>query len=142
MLIAFFLLFGVMYSAYDIYDEYSAQKEAEAAVTGISNQIRFIAITAPEYKAKKRIEFPENIHGEPYIFTLDSSRYNVKVTLLGKYSGENITEFAMLPEFKIKREGFNKNGEVSVGGTFDGMDAARAIIVEREGGNTVIKAVV
>lgn len=142
MFIAFFLLMGVMYSAYDIYDEYSAQREAEAAVLSISDQIAFVAGTAPEYTTKKRIDLPEYIHNEPYIFTLDSERYNVKIRLMGKFSHENITEFAMLPEFSIVREGvFNSKGEVSVGNTYTDMNISSAIIVSKDGSKIVIEAV-
>jgi hypothetical protein len=141
MLIAFFVLSGVFYSTYDIHDEYSAKKEAEATVIGISNQIALVATTAPEYSAKRRVELPDNIHGEPYIFTLDAQRYNVKITLMGKYSLENITEFAMLPEFKINGVGFNQKGEVSVGNTFEGMNTSSALIVSKSNGNTSISAV-
>lgn len=137
MLTAFFLLFGVMYSAYDIYDEYSAQREAEAAVSSISNQIAFVATTASEYSVEKRINLPEYIHGEPYILTVDDKRYNVKITLKGKYSQEDISEFAMLPELDIEREGFNQNGEVSVGSTFEKMKTASAIIVSKNGKTTI-----
>lgn len=142
MLFGFFLLLGVMYSAYDIYDEYSAKREAEAVVLSISNQIAFIATTAPEYSAKKRIELPDYIHGEPYIFTLDAERYNVKIRLMGKYSQENVSEFSMLPEFPIVREGlFNSKGEVSVGNTHTDMNISNAITVSKSNTITIITAV-
>ena len=142
MLVAFFLLLGVMYSAYDIYDEYSAQKEAGAVASGISNQIAFVATTADEYSVKRRIDLPPDIHGEPYIFTVDSDRYNVKIRLMGKYSQENISEFAMLPELTVERDGlFNLNGDVSVGNTFRGMNTSSAIIISKNNGSTTISAV-
>lgn len=141
MLIAFFVLLGVMYSTYDIYDEYSAQREAEAVVLSVSNQIAFVATTAPEYFAKRRIDLPEYIHGEPYIFTADNESYNVKVTLMGKYAQEDITEFAMLPELEIRREGFNPRGEISVGTAFEGMNTSSAIVVSKNNRTTIISAV-
>jgi len=142
MLIGFFLLFGVMYATYDTYDEYSAQREAEAAVMSISNQIAFVSTSAPEYSVEKRIVLPEYIHGEPYIFTLDNESYNVKITLLGRFSGEDVSEFAMLPEFPIIREGlFNKQGEISVGSTHTGMNVSSAILVSKNDTTTIISAV-
>jgi hypothetical protein len=142
MLIGFFLLLGVLYGAYDIYDEYSAQREAEAAVLSISNQIAFVSTTAPEYSVEKRIDLPEYIHGEPYIFTLDSERHNVKITLIGKFSQENVSEFAMLPEFPIVSVGlFNKKGEISVGSTHTGMNISTAITLSKSNSTTIISAV-
>ena len=142
MLIGFFLLLGVMYSAYDIYDEYSAQREAEAAVLSISNQIAFVSTTAPEYSVEKRVDLPEYIHGAPYIFTLNNESYNVKITLMGKFSHENVSEFTMLPEFPITREGlFNSKGEVSVGNTHTGMNISTAITVSKSNTTTIISAV-
>ena len=142
MLIAFFILLGVMYSAYDIYDEYSAQREAEAVVLSISNQIAFVSNTAPEYSVKRRIELPEYIHGEPYIFTLDDEKYNIKIRLMGKFSQEDITEFAMLPESEIRKEGFNSKGEISVGRTFEGMNTSSAIVASKSNESTIISTVV
>jgi hypothetical protein len=101
-----------------------------------------VATTADEYSVKRRIDLPQDIHGEPYIFTVDSERYNVKIRLMGKYSQENISEFAMLPEFKIKREGFNPEGDVSVGNTFSGMNTSSAIIISKTNGSTTISAVI
>lgn len=141
MLIAFFILLGVMYSAYDIYDEYSAQREVETVVLGISNQIAFVANTAPEYSVKRRIELPEYIHGEPYIFTLDDEKYNIKIRLMGKFSQEDITEFAMLPESEIRKEGFNSKGEIAVGTTFKDMNMSSVIVVSKSNGYTTISAV-
>lgn len=142
MLIAFFVLLGVMYSAYDIYDEYSARGEVEAVVLSISNQIAFVENTAPEYSVKRRIKLPDYIYSEPYIFTLDDERYNVNIRLMGKFSEKNITEFAMLPEFEIIKEGFNSRGEVSVGSTVEGMNMSSVIIVSKSNGSTIISAVV
>ncbi len=142
MLIAFFVLLGVLYGAYDIYDEYSAKREVEAVVLSISDQIAFVINTAPEYSAKRRIDLPGNIHGEPYIFTLDNERYNVKIRLVGKFAQEDITEFAMLPESVIVKDGFNSVGEVSVGTAFNGMNISSAIIVSRDKNYTIISAVV
>jgi len=142
MLVAFFILLGVMYGAYDIYDEYSAQREVEAVVLSISNQIAFVVNTAPEHSAKRRIDFPDYIHGEPYIFTLDDKRYNIEIRLMGKFSQKNVTEFAMLPQSVIIREGFNSKGEVSVGTTFEGMNMSSAIVVSKNNESTTISAAV
>lgn len=142
MLVAFFVLLGVMYGAYDLYDEYAAQREVEAVVLSISNQIAFVANTAPEYSTKRRIDFPDYIHGEPYIFTLDDERYNIEIRLMGKFSQKNITEFAMLPQSVIIKKGFNYKGEVSIGTTFDGMNMSSAIVVSKNNESTIISAVV
>lgn len=142
MLVAFFILLGVMYGAYDLYDEYAAQREVEAVVLSISNQIAFVANTAPEYSAKKRIDFPDYIHGEPYIFVLDNERHNIRIRLMGKFSQKNITEFAILPQSVIITEGFNSKGEVSAGTTFDDMNMSSAIVVSKNNGYILISAVV
>lgn len=141
MLVAFFLLLGVMYGAYDIYDRHSAKGEVEAVASTISDQIAFVTATAPEYSTRKRIDLPEYIHGEPYIFTLDNESYNVKIRLIGKFSGEDISDFAMLPEFPVEIKGFNSKGEVSVGNTYEGMNTSSAIIVTKNEGHCAITAV-
>lgn len=131
MLIAFFVLFGVMYGTYDLYDEYSAQREVGAVVLSISSQISSLSNAPEEYSVKKKIKLPGNIHGEPYIFTMDSERYHIKIKLMGKFSDKNIEEFAMLPDFLFVREGFNSKGEVSVGSPFEGMNTTGAIVVSK-----------
>ncbi len=140
MLLAFFILMGVTYEAYGIYDEYSAKKEVEGAVSSISNQIAFVINTAPEYSVERRVDLIDTIHGEPYVFVVDKERYNVRIRLMGRFSNENITDFAMLPPSAIRTEGFNSNGEVSVGTSLSGMNMSRAVTVSRDGDYIVISA--
>jgi hypothetical protein len=149
MLLAFFVLSGVMYGVYDAYDGHTAAMEAEMVAEGIAYQVAMVANSAPEYSAgralSRKIYFPEEIHGLPYIVKIDERRHILSITLVG----EEISEFALLPKAAVindlghsclVKEGFNVEGETSVGIDLEGMNRSRGMVaIKGRGANYTFK---
>lgn len=144
MLLGFIVFFSLLYTTYQFYEEYSAKMEVDITVQEIADQIAVVANSAPEYSVDSQnmriVTLPEHIHGEPYKFTINQTYSYVKIELLGRYTGENISAFAMLPLPAIRNEagnnclvieGFNGHGEVSVGVLLDDTNISNRLEVSK-----------
>ncbi len=151
MMLAFLLLSGVMWTAYQGYDLHAANGEAKALAEEIADQIAMVANAAPEYSRHgfaRKVQVPGAIHGVPYELIIDASRFQVRIELLGGYDGRAVG-VAFLPASAIydgdrrvlNLEGFEvadsegMTGRVVVG-------KAAGLWVERIGGEDKLRIVV
>ncbi len=107
ILIAFMVLFGVFLETWEAYDEHGARSEARTIAKGVASQLAVAAGRAPEYSVRgeytSSIPLPRDVHGVPYMVTIDSVNYRVVVRLLGKYADEDIKGSGFLPEAAVYR---------------------------------------
>lgn len=105
ILIAFMVLFGVFLETWETYDEHGARGEARTVAEGVATHLAMVAGAAPEYSAgngySRSISLPREVHGAPYVLTIDGANYQVRVRLLGKYDDENIEATGFLPEAAV-----------------------------------------
>ena len=87
ILIAFMVLFSVFLETWEAYDEHGARGEARTVAEGVASQLAASAGSAPEYsmggKYTNNIPLSREVHGAPYMITIDSVNYRVVVRLLG-----------------------------------------------------------
>ncbi|MEE8167843.1 MAG: hypothetical protein V3T58_03090 [Candidatus Hydrothermarchaeales archaeon] len=99
MMLAFLLLWGVVWSAYEGYDLYAANREAHMVAVELADQIAMVANVAPEYSYNgytTEVPVPEDIHGAPYKLSIDSSQFQVRIEVLGRYQ-DKVLGIAFLP---------------------------------------------
>jgi len=87
MMISFLVLSGVLWTFFWQYDDYAARKEAEALAKEIADQIAMVGSMNPGYASNglmRPVPLPQQVHGSPYILTVDGFRFQIRIEILGR----------------------------------------------------------
>ncbi len=105
--IAFLILFSTFWGLFEMYETFSAGREALEVAEEISRTLVVVASAADEYSQagfSEKIYLPKEIHNSPYRVVIDEEKFEARVELLGRHEGK-VVGASRLPVFAVYHEG-------------------------------------